>query len=196
MTLRLIVGLCNPGKQYDETRHNAGSWFVEALASRCNAQWRSDSKLFGRTARVQYRGHDIHLLLPDTFMNLSGKSVAAAAKFYKIPPEQILIAHDELDLPPGTARFKVGGGHGGHNGLRDIIPALGNANGFYRLRVGIGHPGHAKAVSNYVLTKPSQDDKIAIDNIIDEALRALDKLLDGDFAKAMTQLHSVAAGKP
>ena len=192
MTIRLIVGLCNPGTQYDQTRHNAGSWFVETLAKHYNGQWKSDSKLFGRTSKIVIGTHELLLLLPDTFMNRSGKSVAAAVNFYKLTSTQVLVAHDELDLSPGVARFKDGGGHGGHNGLRDIIPALGNKSDFLRLRIGIGHPGHASAVSNYVLGKPDQGDKSAIEQIISEAEQALNYALDGDLAKAMNQLHSIA----
>ncbi len=191
MTIRLIVGLCNPGTQYDQTRHNAGSWFVENLVKHHNGQWKSESKLFGRTSKIKIGSHELLLLLPDTFMNRSGKSVVAAVNFYKLQSTQMLVVHDELDLSPGVARFKDGGGHGGHNGLRDIIPALGNKSDFLRLRIGIGHPGHAKAVSNYVLGKPDQGDKCAIEKIIQEAEQALDYVLDGDLAKAMNQLHSI-----
>lgn len=137
--------------------------------------------------------HDVRLLIPTTFMNRSGQSVAALASFYKLTPEEILIAHDELDIPPGTARFKQGGGHGGHNGLRDIVPALANSKNFHRLRLGIGHPGHSSKVTGYVLGKPSQVDRTRIDASIDEAISALPLLLDGDATKAMTQLHSFSA---
>ena len=138
-------------------------------------------------------GHELRLLIPTTFMNRSGKAVAAMATFFKINPDEILVAHDELDIAPGTARFKRGGGHGGHNGLRDIIPALGNNNDFYRLRIGIGHPGHASRVSGYVLSKPSAEDRERIDASIREAISALPLLLDGDATKAMTRLHSFSA---
>jgi PTH1 family peptidyl-tRNA hydrolase len=139
---------------------------------------------------VFFAGHKLRLLVPSTFMNRSGQAVAALANFYKIEPTQILIAHDELDIPPGSARLKFDGGHGGHNGLRDIVPALGNRKDFYRLRIGIGHPGSAKQVSNYVLSKASPTDREAIAASIDEAIRALPLLLDGDMTKAMTRLHS------
>lgn len=152
-----------------------------------------ESKFFGLTGRVTLAGHELRLLIPGTFMNLSGKAVAAMAGFFKIPAEGILIAHDELDIPPGSARFKQGGGHGGHNGLRDIVPALGNNKCFHRLRIGIGHPGHASKVTGYVLSTPSQADRERIDACINEAIAALPLLLDGDSTKAMTRLHSFSA---
>ena len=191
--IRLIVGLGNPGSEYRGTRHNAGADFVEELARQGGAPLQPDSKFFGLTGRLSLAGHDLRLLVPTTFMNRSGKSVAALATFFKIAPEQMLIAHDELDIPAGSARFKRGGGHGGHNGLRDIVPALGNNKDFYRLRVGIGHPGHASKVSGWVLSKPSAADREAIDASIDEAVRSLPLLLDGDDTKAMTRLHSFTA---
>ena len=189
----LIVGLGNPGSEYRGTRHNAGADFVEALAREAGCTLQTDSKFFGLTGRANVAGHDLRLLIPTTFMNRSGQSVAAIARFYKISPEQILIAHDELDIPAGSARLKEGGGHGGHNGLRDIVPALGNNSGFHRLRIGIGHPGHASRVSGYVLSAPSADDRSKIDASIEEALSALPLLLDGDDTKAMTRLHSFKA---
>ncbi|MEM9255976.1 MAG: aminoacyl-tRNA hydrolase [Pseudomonadota bacterium] len=190
---KLIVGLGNPGSEYRGTRHNAGADFVEALARKNGATLHEDSKFFGLCSRVTFSGHDLRLLIPTTFMNLSGKSVAATAGFYKIPVEQILIAHDELDVPAGCARFKQGGGHGGHNGLRDIVPALGNNKDFHRLRIGIGHPGSASKVTGYVLSAPSVQDRKRIDDCIDEAINALPLLLNGDSTKAMTQLHSFTA---
>jgi PTH1 family peptidyl-tRNA hydrolase len=189
----LIVGLGNPGSEYRGTRHNAGADFVEALARDAGCTLQTDSKFFGLTGRASVAGHDLRLLIPTTYMNRSGQSVAALARFYKISPEQILIAHDELDIPAGSARFKKGGGHGGHNGLRDIVPALGNSSGFHRLRIGIGHPGHASRVSGYVLSAPSTEDRQKIDASISEALAALPLLLDGDDTKAMTRLHSFKA---
>ena len=191
--IKLIVGLGNPGNEYRGTRHNACADFVEELARQCGNPLQGESKFFGLAGRVTLSGHDCRLLIPTTFMNRSGKSVAAAAGFYKIAPEEILVAHDELDIPPGTARFKRGGGHGGHNGLRDIVPALGNSKDFYRLRIGIGHPGHASKVTGYVLGAPSQVDRECIDACIDEAIAALPLLLDGDDGKAMTRLHSFNA---
>lgn len=191
--IKLVVGLGNPGTEYRGTRHNAGADFVEALARKCGATLQDEAKFFGLTGRITLDGHDLRLLVPTTFMNRSGKSVAAVASFYKIAPEEMLIAHDELDIPAGAARFKQGGGHGGHNGLRDIVPALGNNRDFYRLRVGIGHPGHASKVTGYVLGKPGPEDRIRIDASIDEAIAALPLLLAGDDTKAMTRLHSFTA---
>jgi len=191
--IRLIVGLGNPGSDYRGTRHNAGADFVEALAQHCGATLQSEGKFFGLTSRTTLAGHDLRLLIPTTFMNRSGQATAALATFYKIAPEEILVAHDELDIPAGQARFKQGGGHGGHNGLRDIVPALGNTKDFFRLRVGIGHPGHASKVTGYVLGRPSKEDRARIDDSIDEAIAALPLLLDGDQTRAMTRLHSFKA---
>ena len=191
--IKLIAGLGNPGAEYRGTRHNAGADFVEQLARNAGVELRADSKFFGLAGQLTLAGHDLRLLIPSTFMNRSGKAVAAIAGFYKILPEEILIAHDELDLPAGSARFKRGGGHGGHNGLRDIIPALGNNRDFQRLRIGIGHPGHASKVTGYVLGAPGPADRQRIDQCIDEAIAALPLLLDGDEVKAMTRLHSFSA---
>ena len=192
-TIKLIVGLGNPGTDYRGTRHNAGATFVEELAHQCSTVLQPDSKFFGLCGRGSFAGHDLRLLVPTTFMNRSGQAVSAIARFYKIEPEEILIAHDELDFPAGIAKFKRGGGHGGHNGLRDIVPALGNNKNFYRLRIGIGHPGHASKVSGYVLSTPSQVDRTRIEASIDEALNALPLLLNGDEEKAMAHLHSFSA---
>jgi len=192
-SIKLVVGLGNPGSEYRDTRHNAGADFVEALARQTGVQLQEETRFFGLTGRLTLDGHDLRLLIPNTFMNLSGKAVAAMAGFYKIAPEQILIAHDELDIPPGTARFKQGGGHGGHNGLRNIVPALGNNKNFYRLRIGIGHPGHASKVTGFVLGAPGAEDRRRIDAAIDAALEALPLLLDGGEVKAMTRLHSFSA---
>jgi PTH1 family peptidyl-tRNA hydrolase len=191
--IKLIAGLGNPGSEYRGTRHNAGADFVEELARQCSTPLQAESKFFGLAGRVNYAGYDLRLIIPTTFMNRSGKAVAAIASFYKIAPEEILIAHDELDIPAGTARFKQGGGHGGHNGLRDIVPALGNDKNFHRLRIGIDHPGHASKVSGYVLSQPSQVDRTRIEACIDEAIAALPLLLSGDATKAMTRLHSFSA---
>ena len=191
--IKLIVGLGNPGSEYRGTRHNAGANFVDAMAQANGVTLRAESRFFGLAGQLTLSGHSLRLLIPTTFMNRSGKSVAAMATFYKITPQQILVAHDELDIAPGTARFKRGGGHGGHNGLRDIIPALGNNNEFYRLRIGIGHPGHASRVSGYVLGAPSADDRSLIEAGITEAINSLPLLLDGDLTKAMTRLHSFSA---
>jgi peptidyl-tRNA hydrolase, PTH1 family len=192
-TIKLIVGLGNPGSEYRGTRHNAGADFVEQLARQNGATLQPESKYFGLASRINMAGHDLRLLIPTTFMNRSGKSVGALATFFKIEPEEILVAHDELDIPAGTARFKRGGGHGGHNGLRDIIPALGNNKNYYRLRIGIGHPGHSSQVTGYVLGRPSQVDRDRIDASIDEAIASLPLLLAGDDTKAMTRLHSFSA---
>ncbi|HSG61182.1 MAG TPA: aminoacyl-tRNA hydrolase [Pseudomonadales bacterium] len=188
--IKLIVGLGNPGSQYANTRHNAGQDLVERLASQYNTSLSNDGKFFGDSGRIFIGSRDVRLLVPTTFMNRSGQSVAALANFYRIEPDAILVVHDELDLPPGIARLKQGGGHGGHNGLRDIISALGNNKDFQRLRIGIGHPGNAKQVSGYVLKKASGDDAIGIDHSIDESIKILPALLAGDLAGAMQELHS------
>ena len=186
----LIVGLGNPGPKYHLTRHNAGADLLRELANGVNGTWKSESKFFGETCRLTLGDRDIRLLIPSTFMNLSGQAVSAVANFYQIPAQKILIVHDELDLQPGTARFKIGGGHGGHNGLRDIVNKLGNNSDFTRLRIGIGHPGQANQVSDYVLKKPSPADQRLIANSIQRALEQLPVALDGDWEKAMTALHT------
>ncbi len=188
--VELIVGLGNPGPNYERTRHNAGADLVLELAKSLHVELKHESKCFGDTARVTLDGRDVRLLIPSTFMNLSGKSVNGLAKFYQIAPENILVVHDELDLPPGVSRFKKGGGHGGHNGLRDTIKCLGNNKDFARLRIGIGHPGNAKQVADYVLKKASPDDQQLIINSIDDALRALPLAVAGEWEKAMLKLHS------
>lgn len=192
-SISMIAGLGNPGSDYRGTRHNAGADFVEALARQHGATLQAESRFFGLTARIQCAGHDLRLLIPTTFMNRSGQAVAAMASFYKVAPEAILVAHDELDIPPGTARFKRGGGHGGHNGLRDIVSCLGNNNSFARLRVGIGHPGHASRVTGYVLSKPTAVEREKMDASIEAAIDALPFLLAGEDTRAMTQLHSFSA---
>jgi PTH1 family peptidyl-tRNA hydrolase len=189
----MIVGLGNPGSEYRGTRHNAGADFIDELARQNSTSLQPESKFSGLAGRINVAGNDLRLLIPTTFMNRSGQAVAAMANFYKISAEEILVAHDELDIPAGTARFKRGGGHGGHNGLRDIVPSLGNNKNFYRLRIGIGHPGHASKVTGYVLGAPSQVDRGRIDATIDEAIIALPLLLAGDETKAMTHLHSFSA---
>lgn len=191
--IRLLVGLANPGAEYAKTRHNAGAWVVEELARAHNISLREESKYFGQTGRIQANGHDLRLLIPSTFMNLSGKSVAALANFYQIKPEEILVAHDELDLPPGVAKLKKGGGHGGHNGLRDIISKMGNNKDFYRLRVGIGHPGDKNKVSGFVLGKAPAKEQDNIDAAVDEAVRCMDVLLKDGLNKAQNRLHSFKA---
>ena len=187
--LRLIVGLGNPGPEYARTRHNAGFRFVDELAAKAGASFRLDSKLFGETARVDIAGQPVWLLKPATFMNLSGKSVTAALRFWKFEPEQALLAHDELDLPPGVARLKFDGGHGGQNGLRDTMKLLGHGK-FHRLRIGIGHPGSKDKVTPWVLGRASADDDILIGRAIDDAIDVLPLAMDGNFMDAMTKLHT------
>lgn len=191
--IRLLVGLANPGAEYAKTRHNAGAWVVQELARVHNVSLREESKYFGVTGRITTNGQDLRLLIPTTYMNLSGKSVAALANFFQIKPEEILIAHDELDLPPGVAKFKKGGGHGGHNGLRDTISKMGNNKEFYRLRVGIGHPGDKYKVANFVLGKAPVKEQECIDAAVDEAVRCMDILLKDGLNKAQNRLHSFKA---
>ncbi|PBS13472.1 aminoacyl-tRNA hydrolase [Lysobacteraceae bacterium NML93-0792] len=188
--LRLIVGLGNPGPEYARTRHNAGFRFVDELAAKAGASFWLDSKLFGETARVDIAGQPVWLLKPATFMNLSGKSVTAALRFWKFEPEQALLAHDELDLPPGVARLKFDGGHGGQNGLRDTMKLLGHGR-FHRLRIGIGHPGSKDKVTPWVLGRANADDDILIARAIDDAIDVLPLAMDGNFMDAMTRLHTV-----
>lgn len=188
--LQLIVGLGNPGAEYDRTRHNAGADFVAELARREGASLVPENKFYGLTARIHFHGRDLRLLIPTTFMNRSGQAINALAQFYKIPPEAILVAHDELDLTPGVARFKHGGGHGGHNGLRDTISALGNNQNFNRLRLGIGHPGAAAQVVGFVLKKAPASEQTLIDDAIDRAIRALPDAAKGNWAAAMQNLHT------
>jgi PTH1 family peptidyl-tRNA hydrolase len=187
--LRLIVGLGNPGPEHARTRHNAGFWFVDALAERERARFGLESKLFGETAKVEIAGRSVWLLKPATFMNASGKSVAAALRYWKIEPEEALLAHDELDLPPGVARLKFDGGHGGQNGLRDTMRLLGHGK-FHRLRIGIGHPGHKDKVTPWVLGKPGRDDEACILRAIDDAIDVLPLAVDGNTMDAMTRLHT------
>jgi len=190
--LRLIVGLGNPGPEHLRTRHNAGFWFVDALADRLGGRFGLESKLFGETAKVEIAGQNVWLLKPATFMNLSGKSVMAALRYWKIEPEEALLAHDELDLPPGTARLKFDGGHGGQNGLRDTIRLLGHGR-FHRLRLGIGHPGHKDKVTPWVLGRPGRDDEAALLRAIDDAITVLPLAVAGDFNEAMKRLHTPRA---
>ena len=187
--LRLIVGLGNPGPEHAKTRHNAGFRFVDELVDSAGARWSVESKLFGEVARVNIGGRDIWVLKPATFMNLSGKSVAAALRFWKIEPEAMLVAHDELDLPPGVARLKFDGGHGGQNGLRDIFKYTGHGK-FGRLRVGIGHPGHKDRVTGWVLGRANADDDVLIARGIDDALAVMPLLADGNFNEAQKRLKT------
>ena len=188
--IRLIVGLGNPGAQYADTRHNAGFWFVDEVARTTGATLRAEPRFHGLAARIMFEGHELWLLEPSTFMNRSGQSVAALARFYKIAPEQILIVHDEIDLPVGLVKLKYAGGHGGHNGLRDLHAHLGTPN-YWRLRIGVGHPGSKDLVVDYVLHAPSKVDREKINSVIDEASRQLPDLLRGDAARVMNHLHSL-----
>ncbi|WP_118795940.1 aminoacyl-tRNA hydrolase [Haemophilus haemolyticus] len=188
--IKLIVGLGNPGDKYADTRHNAGEWLIERLARRFNVSLNPENKFFGKTARTLVNGKEVRLLVPTTFMNLSGKAVGELASFYRIKPEEILVIHDELDLPPGTAKLKQGGGHGGHNGLKDIVAQLGNNNNFYRLRIGIGHPGHRDLVAGYVLNKPSPADRDALEKVLDEATDCVEMIFKDGMVKATNRLNS------
>jgi PTH1 family peptidyl-tRNA hydrolase len=193
--VQLIVGLGNPGPEYDQTRHNAGALFVERVAESQRVNLSVDRKYFGLVGKFNHQGHEVRLLIPTTYMNRSGQAVAALANFFKLKPEEILVAHDELDMPPGVAKLKQGGGHGGHNGLRDIIAQLGNQNNFHRLRLGIGHPGHASLVSGYVLGRAPRSEQELLDQSIDFALDVLPEILAGDWTVAMRKLHSQKATK-
>lgn len=185
----MVVGLGNPGADYENTRHNAGALFVEALARSAGQTLRPEKKYHGLYARIQWQGLDLHLLNPTTFMNRSGLAIKALADFFKIQPHQILIAHDELDLPPGTAKLKKGGGHGGHNGLRDTIAHLGT-NDFQRLRIGIGHPGDSRRVTGYVLGRLGKQETEELNAVIDEVMRVLPDAASGKLPAAMNRLHS------
>jgi PTH1 family peptidyl-tRNA hydrolase len=187
--IRLIAGLGNPGPEYDATRHNAGFWFVDAVARELKVALVPERSYFGLAARATTRHGSVWLLEPMTFMNLSGKSVAALARFFKIAPEEILVVHDELDLMPGQAKMKLGGSHAGHNGLKDIHAQLGTAD-YWRLRLGIGHPGVKAEVINYVLRKPPKEQRDAIEQSITQSLRALDQLLAGEMERAMMTVHA------
>ncbi len=187
--LKVIVGLGNPGSKYTETRHNAGFWFIEDVAHQYSATFRPDKKFHGEVATVSIAGKDIWLLKPDTFMNLSGRSVQSLLSFYRITAQQLLVAHDEIDLDPGTAKLKTGGGHGGHNGLRDIINQLGTKD-FHRLRIGVGHPGSKDQVVDFVLHNASRDERALIDRDIDDAVAVMPDLASGAYEQAMQTLHS------
>lgn len=192
-SIKLIVGLANPGAEYAQTRHNAGAWYLDLLARQHNQQLKEESKFFGYTARISLSGQDVRLLVPTTFMNLSGKAVLAMASFYRIEPEEILVAHDELDILPGSAKIKLGGGNGGHNGLKDIQNKFSNNPNFYRLRIGIGHPGDKSKVVGFVLGKPPLSEQKLIDDAIDESLRCTEILMKEGVLKAMNRLHSFKA---
>lgn len=188
--LDLIVGIGNPGKEYADTRHNAGVWYVERLADGLGAVFKAEKKFFGRLAMVRFADREVRLLLPDTFMNESGKSVAALANFYKISPTAMMIAHDEIDFPSGKIRFKQGGGLAGHNGLRDISKRMSGTTDFNRLRIGVDHPGNRGGVTGHVLGKVSKADRSMIDTCISEALSATSMAVSGNWQGAMQRLHN------
>ena len=187
--IRMIVGLGNPGADYVDTRHNAGFWMIDLLAADCGASFRFDKRYNAEVGKLRADGRDVHLQKPLAYMNRSGQSVAGLARYYKLEPSQVLIMHDELDLPPGTNRIKLDGGHGGHNGLRDVIAHLGSRE-FFRLRIGIGHPGDSRAVTNYVLRRPSVADRGAIEAANRDTLAVMPLLLEGRVDKAMQALHT------
>lgn len=186
--IQLIVGLGNPGQQYEATRHNVGAWFIEMLAREFSIDLKTENKFQGSIGRIQTTENDLWLLIPTTYMNKSGLAVKALSHFYKIPPEAILVAHDELDFPPGITRFKQEGGHGGHNGIRDVIDHLQSKN-FHRLRIGIGHPGHRDQVTDYVLSRPSKKDHELIVDSLELAKSVLPTFISGDYQKAIALLH-------
>ncbi|HEY0201281.1 MAG TPA: aminoacyl-tRNA hydrolase [Burkholderiaceae bacterium] len=193
--IKLFVGLGNPGPEYEGTRHNAGFWWIDALARECKATLVPERGYHGLVARAALQGHSVWLLEPQTFMNASGKSVAALARFFKIAPEEILVVHDELDIVPGQAKLKRGGSHAGHNGLRDIQAQLGTAD-YWRLRIGIGHPGVKSEVVHWVLKKPAPDQRSAIEDTIARTLQAVPALLAGDMDRATLQIHTSKPPRP
>ena len=193
--IKLFVGLGNPGPEYESTRHNAGFWWIDELARSLKAPLQMDKGYHGLVARTSVQGQTVWLLEPQTFMNLCGKSVAALARFYKIQPQEILVVHDELDLPPGEAKLKLGGSHAGHNGLRDIHAQLGTDT-YWRLRLGVGHPGIKSEVIHWVLKKPSLDHRIAIDQTIARSLKALPHFLSGEMDKATMLVHTSKPPRP
>jgi peptidyl-tRNA hydrolase (EC 3.1.1.29) len=187
--IQVIFGLGNPGQQYENSRHNAGFWYLDALAKYLGADFKKDKKFKADVAHTDFYGDKLWLVKPQTFMNRSGQSVIPFSQFYRIPAHQVLVAYDELDIPPGTAKFKRGGGHGGHNGLRDIIPGLGAD--FKRLRIGIGHPGNKSLVTPWVLGRPSQDDLICIERCLDQCVEVTPAIIAGDDEQVMRVLHTV-----
>jgi len=193
--IKLFVGLGNPGPEYEATRHNAGFWWIDALARQLKVPMAMDRSYHGLVARTTIAGQTVWLLEPQTFMNLSGKSVAALAKFFKIAPQEMLVVHDELDIVPGEAKLKLGGSHAGHNGLRDIHAQMGTDN-YWRLRIGVGHPGVKSEVVNWVLKKPMLDHRIAIDQCIDRTLKALPHLMAGEMDKATMLIHTSKPPRP
>ena len=187
--IKLIVGLGNPGREYESTRHNAGFWWVDEFAQATQCIFKAEGKFHGVAARGNVHGRELFLLKPQTFMNVSGRAVGAMAQFYKMLPENILVVHDELDLPPGIAKLKLGGGHGGHNGLKDIIAHLGTRD-FWRLRLGIGHPGERAEVSNYVLNAPRREEFELILHAMQRAQEVAQLIVEGKLEAAMLKLHS------
>jgi PTH1 family peptidyl-tRNA hydrolase len=187
--IRLVVGLGNPGADYQSTRHNAGAWYLDALARQLGITLHDEKKYFGQMGSADHNGVRLYLLAPATFMNLSGQSTSVLANFFRITPGEMLVAHDELDIPPGSIRLKQGGGHGGHNGLRDIIAKHGNQQDFLRLRIGIGHPGDSSQVTPWVLGKPTASDRQRIDEAIELALQHTTDILAGNVQKVMNQLN-------
>ncbi|MFM1924436.1 MAG: Peptidyl-tRNA hydrolase [Pseudomonadota bacterium] len=193
--IKLLVGLGNPGNEYEDTRHNAGFWWIDAVARELKVSLVPERSYHGLVARTTVKGQTVWLLEPQTFMNLSGKSVGALARFFKIQPQEILVAHDELDISPGEAKLKLGGSHAGHNGLRDIHAQLGTAD-YWRLRLGVGHPGDKAEVVNWVLKKPMLEHRKAIDESIHRSVQALPLLLAGDMTKAMALIHTSKPPRP
>jgi PTH1 family peptidyl-tRNA hydrolase len=193
--IKLFVGLGNPGTEYETTRHNAGFWWIDALARELKVSLVPDRGYYGQVARATVRGNTIWLLKPQTFMNLSGKSVAALARFFKIQPDEILVVHDELDVVPGQAKLKLGGSHAGHNGLRDIHAQLGTDD-YWRLRLGIGHPGVKSEVIHWVLKKPSPEQRTAIEECVERTLKAVPALLAGEMEKATMLIHTSKPPRP
>jgi PTH1 family peptidyl-tRNA hydrolase len=188
--IRLIAGLGNPGREYDRTRHNAGFWWVDAIAARKRASWSREAKFHGWTAKVEEGGHEFWLLKPTTYMNESGRSLAAFMRFFRVEPAQLLVVHDELDLPPGSVKLKKGGGTGGHNGITDVAEHLGTKD-FWRLRIGIGHPGQKDLVADYVLHEARREEQEAIDPAFDRSLELLPRIASGRLNDATTWLHTV-----
>jgi PTH1 family peptidyl-tRNA hydrolase len=195
LPIKLIAGLGNPGREYADTRHNAGFYFIDRLAEQCKVSLKSEAKFFGKLTRVPVPGKELWLLAPQTFMNRSGQGVAALANFYKVEPEEILVVHDELDLPPGSVKIKFGGGVAGHNGLKDIAARLGSHD-FWRMRIGIGHPGHADdsiQVADYVLKRASREDQALIDDAVTRGLEVFSEIVEGNLEAAMMKLHTKKA---
>ena len=193
--IKLLVGLGNPGNEYEDTRHNAGFWWIDAVARELKVSLVPERSYHGLMARTTVNGQTVWLLEPQTYMNLSGKSVSALAKFFKIQSQEILVAHDELDIPPGEVKLKLGGSHAGHNGLRDIHAQLGTAD-YWRLRIGVGHPGDKAEVVSWVLKKPMLEHRKAIDDSIHRAVLALPLLLAGEMEKAMVKIHTSKPPRP